>query len=476
MPEKSPHNHPRQDTPLHQLPQSRDAPIAPRAPAPPTVFADAALPQIHPNGPPAHPSPGAVRSLYIHVPFCFHKCHYCDFYSIVDTRDRQAEFVARLCDELAALAPWARGVPLRTVFVGGGTPSLLAVPLWEQLLKALARAFDLSDIRAGRGEFTVECNPETVTPDLMAALRAGGVDRVSVGAQSFNPAHLKTLERWHDPDNVARAITMARAAGINRQSLDLIFGIPGQSLADWQADLDRALALGAEHLSCYNLTYEPGTAMNARLARGDFTPADEDLEVEMFRVTRDRLHAAGLARYEISNFARPNAQSLHNCAYWRQDQWLAAGPSASAHVAHARWKNTPRLDDYLHSSRHGFAPITDHEPAETHNGQPTPHGGHRGLRERLMTGIRLSAGLDWDDALARARSLNDRHGTNPADRLESTLRRLTDNGWVDIASPDVTPTAPHSTTPPGRQLRLTDAGLLMANRVAAALMDAVGNS
>src|SRR5690606_635826 len=142
--------------------------------------------------------------LYIHVPFCFHKCHYCDFYSIVDTRDRQEAFVTRLERELNALTPYA-GAPLQTIFVGGGTPSLLRTDLWVRLLGALNRAFDLSAIMAGAGEFTVECNPETVTPGLMHTLAAGGVNRVSVGAQSFNPTHLKTLERWHDPENVGRS-------------------------------------------------------------------------------------------------------------------------------------------------------------------------------------------------------------------------------------------------------------------------------
>jgi oxygen-independent coproporphyrinogen-3 oxidase len=223
--------------------------------------------------------------LYVHVPFCFHKCHYCDFYSLVDNRDRQAAFVERLEHELAAQAPLTQGQPLHTIFFGGGTPSLLRVDLWKRLLAFLNTTFDLSAIHRGVGEFTVECNPETVTPELMATLRAGGVDRISLGAQSFNPAHLKTLERWHDPANVARAIALARDAGIARQSIDLIFGIPGQTLADWTSDLEHAIALQTEHLSCYNLTYEPNTAMTARLKRGEFAAADEDVEVEMYETT-----------------------------------------------------------------------------------------------------------------------------------------------------------------------------------------------
>lgn len=193
------------------------------------------LPQIGPRSPATavgdvvarlagHAPP--VRSLYIHIPFCFHKCHYCDFYSLVDTRDRQEPLVERLLVELGALAPLAQGEALRTIFVGGGTPTLLRVDLWERLLDRLGRIFDLGPIRAGEGEFTVECNPETASEELLGVLRAGGVSRLSMGAQSFDPRHLKTLERWHDPASVGRAVELARRAAIERLSVDLILRSP----------------------------------------------------------------------------------------------------------------------------------------------------------------------------------------------------------------------------------------------------------
>ena len=187
-----------------------------------------------------------ARSIYIHIPFCSHKCHYCDFYSFVDTRDRQGVFAARLEQELEAISVAAG--PIDTIFVGGGTPSMLEVPLWEGLLGRLNDCFDLSPIRSDSrpdaGEFTVECNPESVTPELMATLRAGGVSRISMGAQSFQNAHLKTLERLHDPGRVPRAVEMAKTAGIDRVSLDLIFAIPGQTIEDLARDLDEAPAVG----------------------------------------------------------------------------------------------------------------------------------------------------------------------------------------------------------------------------------------
>jgi oxygen-independent coproporphyrinogen III oxidase len=396
------------------------------------------------NRPPSEP-----RSLYIHVPFCFHKCHYCDFYSIVDTQDRQREFTARLVRELTALTPLAHGKPLETIFVGGGTPSLLRVDLWEILLACLNSAFDLSRIRAGLGEFTVECNPETVSPELMAVLRGGGVDRVSVGAQSFNPAHLKTLERWHDPANVVKALELARAAGIPRQSIDLIYGIPGQTMAEWEADLQAALALKTTHLSCYSLTYEPNTAMTARLKRGDFTPIDEDLDADMHLFTLEALRRGGLERYEVSNFAKPGHESKHNLAYWRQEAWLAAGPSASGHLHGNRWKNVPRLDDYLTFDDHGYSAIVDLETFE-----PV-----RALTERIMTGVRILEGVDWTRVLDDAERL--RPGARS--RLVQTRAKLEGRGMAISDADDN----------PGSRLVLTDGGFMIADAIALELIVAL---
>ncbi|MEM0982633.1 MAG: radical SAM family heme chaperone HemW [Planctomycetota bacterium] len=384
-----------------------------------------------------------VRSLYVHVPFCFHKCHYCDFYSIVDRQDRQAEFTDRLIRELAALAPLTGGNPLRTIFVGGGTPSLLRPDLWERLLVCLKTEFDLSE----SPEFTVECNPETVTPELMTVLAGGGVNRVSIGAQSFDAAHLKTLERWHDPENVAKAVELARAAGINRQSVDLIFAVPGQTPAEWRRDLETALALGTEHLSAYCLTYEPGTALTARLERGMVEPAEESTEVEMLRDTLAMAREAGLERYEVSNYAKPGAESRHNIAYWQQDQWLAAGASGSAHISGHRWKNTPRLDDYLHIDEDGFAPIVDHEA-------PDPR---RALQEKLMTGVRISEGLD---ARAVLRAAGEIDAAVP-DRLRAMIAERVGAGHVEPGALR------------GERWSLTDEGMMFADGIAAELMGCV---
>lgn len=420
---------------------------------------------------PGHEARGSgARSLYIHVPFCFHKCHYCDFYSFVDKGDQQGVYVEALVKELRMVAGLvdvggqehghaAHGEPvappsecgLRTIFVGGGTPSLLRVDLWRALLDELDALFGVRALsRVGKLEFTVECNPETVSEELMAVLASGGVNRVSIGAQSFNAAHLKTLERWHDPANVERAVRLARDAGIARRSIDLIFGVPGETAGQWREDLGRALAIaddpasGLEHLSCYNLTYEPNTAMTQRLKRGEFVPAPEELEIEMFRTTRDMLRDRGFEAYEVSNFARGEAaRCRHNLAYWRQEQWLAAGPSASGHVRGWRWKNTPNLGAWMRSVNEtgGISAALDVEPPDA----------RRALSEHLMTGLRLSEGVGVEAMLARAAAL----GESTRNGLRGAADRVIRKGLLHESAGIWT---------------LTELGVLVGDSVAAEMM------
>lgn len=399
-------------------------------------------PTTAPNTP---QSPAQAAALYIHIPFCFHKCHYCDFYSIVDRHDRQSVFLDRLIRELEAIAPLAAR-PLTSIFVGGGTPTLLRTDLWQSLLDTIARLFDLSASGPAGLEFTVECNPETASTELFAVLVAGGVNRLSIGAQSFDLRHLKTLERWHDPDSVGRAIELARQAGIARRSIDLIFSVPGQTLDDWASDLDIALSMPVEHMSCYALTYEPRTAMTARLNRGDFEAASDDLVADMYEHTVATLAARGLHRYEVSNFAVPGAESAHNLAYWRNESWLAVGPSASGHLAGHRWKNIARLDSYLNFDDAGFSAVQDHEPPDL----------KRNTADRIMMGIRIAEGLDTTDLLEQARAAA---GDQAPDRLTKAAAEAEQQGWLEV-SPD--------------RWRLTDAGFLFADRVARDLMAALG--
>ncbi|MFK7959458.1 MAG: radical SAM family heme chaperone HemW [Phycisphaerales bacterium] len=365
----------------------------------------------------------APRGAYLHVPFCFHKCHYCDFYSIVDARDRRSVFTTRLIEELAFVHGAGHvSAPLEAVFVGGGTPTLLEPADWTRLLAAMAEYLPgFPGI-----ECTVEANPETVTPELLKILAGGGVNRLSIGAQSFDPRHLKTLERHHDPATVGRAIAMARDAGIERVSLDLIFGVPGQTPADWRADVDQALALEPVHLSAYGLMYESGTALTRRRDLGRIEPIDPDLEAEMYEHTIDRLGAAGFEQYEISNWALPGEACRHNLLYWRGRSWWAYGPSAVGFLADGqapggwRWRNLPRLGDYLATGP--LPPVVDAERIRP----ATARGEAFMLELRLtegMTNARLDALLAGDpDAERRRAVIDEAVGAGQLERRDGSLR------------------------------------------------------
>ena len=222
-------------------------------------------------------------------PSVSHKCHYCDFYSIVDSLDRQEAFVERIEEELSLVGPRI-AEPLASVFIGGGTPTLLRIDLLARLLAVVGRHLPL----AGECEWTVEANPETVDEAVACTLRAGGVTRASIGCQSFHPELLAMLERHHDPENVPRAVDHLRTAGFKSINLDLIMGIPGSSLEQWCEDLEAALALGPQHLSCYGLQYEPNTPLTKKLQLGRVQRIDDAIEASMYEHTCKRLTEAGV--------------------------------------------------------------------------------------------------------------------------------------------------------------------------------------
>ena len=367
----------------------------------------------------------SIPGLYIHIPFCFHKCHYCDFYSIVETSGRQEKFLERMLAEWGSVRDrWPGG--LRTIFVGGGTPTLLPPDLWRQLLGNLGRDLDLGAL----DEFTVEANPETVDAALLSVLAGGGVGRVSIGCQSFDPKHLQTLERKHDPKNVDRAVALARDAGIDRINLDLIFAIPGQSLGDWKRDLDRAIDLKPDHISCYGLTYEPNTPMTQKMHRGRILPAEQELEASMYEWAIDRLEAAGYRQYEISNFALPGAECLHNLLYWTNGDWFALGPGGAGHLSGVRWKNVPHLGRYLASG--GGCPVQETERLD-----------ERGrIGERLMLGLRLTEGLEMSETQL---------GSERLQKINHWLSR----GWMARR---------------GDRIRLTRPGMMQADSILADLI------
>jgi oxygen-independent coproporphyrinogen-3 oxidase len=307
-----------------------------------------------------------ARHLYVHLPFCAHRCGYCDFVTLVGKREGHGAYVDALLAELELERDvLAEGV--ETVFLGGGTPTFTEPGELARLLDALPRA----------AEVTVEANPETVTPQLASLLRESGVTRVSLGAQSFDPRLLAVLERRAGPDDVRRAFYHLRDACFDNISLDLIYGIPGQSPSDLERDLTAALALAPEHLSCYELEAKPGTrfvhAWGAELAR------QEDAMEGYFEQVVETLVAAGYRWYETANFCREGRQARHNMAYWLGRDYLGLGMGAVSTVADLRWRNAPKLAPYLAALASGVRPPRELEQLD----------GKTRVVERLMLGLRL---------------------------------------------------------------------------------------
>ncbi len=288
-----------------------------------------------------------VRSIYVHVPFCQTICGYCDFYSILLDKSAVHPLVDALLTELRQ-ADETLDLRAETIFVGGGTPTTLPPAELERLLTALHEL-----TRGAAAEFTVEANPATVSAETARVLAGCGVNRVSIGAQSFDRNELTVLDRIHRPEQVAATVDIIRNAGIENLNLDLIFAIPGQSLANWQANLRAACDLGPSHLSCYALTYERGTPLYERMQAGAVTRADSDHEATLFETTIDELAARGFQQYEISNFARPGRECRHNLTYWRNEPYLGIGPSASGFVDDIRYKNIPDAAEYGRSIQAG---------------------------------------------------------------------------------------------------------------------------
>ncbi|HEY1858827.1 MAG TPA: radical SAM family heme chaperone HemW [Gemmataceae bacterium] len=279
------------------------------------------------------------QSAYIHIPFCAHHCGYCDFAIAV----RQEHQIELYLDALAAeLGTLGESRPVQTIFLGGGTPTLLNAGQLERLLATINRWLPLSTT----GEFSVEANPGTLDAEKVAVLADRGVNRVSLGAQSFEPRLLAVLERDHAPADVPRAVDLVKRRFKN-VSLDLIFGVPGQTLAEWQADLDQALALEPDHVSTYGLTYEKGTPLWKDWKRGAVQPLDEETERAMYSFAMETLEACDFEHYEISNFARPGYRCRHNEVYWANHAYYGFGMGAARYVNGRREINTRDLQGYM---------------------------------------------------------------------------------------------------------------------------------
>ncbi len=366
-------------------------------------------------------------SVYVHVPFCVVKCGYCDFTSyVVEDESIHDAFLAALAKELE-LTTLPASPP--TVFIGGGTPTHLSTPRFEALLALLDRHLDLRKCR----EVTMEANPESVTREKAAIALAAGVNRFSMGVQSFDAARLRFLDRAHSGDRARAAFAELRSAGVVNASIDMIFGLPGESVADWEADLAAALLLQPDHLSCYNLTFEPGTRLHRDLRQGKLSTNDEEVDRALFLRTRELLAARGFDAYEISNFAGRGGPCRHNDHYWLQGDYVGVGPGASSHRAGHRSTNLKAMDAWLRSALDGIPPTATAEVLT-----PEQRAG-----EAMWLGLRRTAGVDLDAIAARL-------GVPVQRQVAGVLERQQGRGWIEVD---------------GSRVRLTAAGLIYADAV-----------
>jgi putative oxygen-independent coproporphyrinogen III oxidase len=289
-----------------------------------------------------------ITHLYIHIPFCPKVCPYCSFYKEVSDRHKTRSFLDAV---LAEADRHAAHLKPRTIFFGGGTPTALSTSQFEYLISGLGERVDLSDLQ----EFTVEMNPATVSLEKAALLRRLGVNRVSMGVQSWDPGLLAILGRVHSVQQARKSYEILREAGFENINLDLIFGIPGQTRKQWRESLEETLALEPNHISAYCLTYEEDTEYFLRMRRGEYQP-DESLDADLFEMTIDILECGGFRQYEISNYSRPNRECLHNLAYWLGANFLGLGPSAFSSVGSSRWKNVSNTAAYVSAIEMGADP------------------------------------------------------------------------------------------------------------------------
>ncbi len=319
-------------------------------------------------------------AIYIHIPFCAHKCLYCDFNSKPALLEEKQAYVDALISEIRNSE--FHGIPASTIYLGGGTPNELTGDEIETIITVLDMNFKFIDDR----EWSIECNPGNVSPAFFKRLAELEFDRVSLGAQSFSEAQLRSLGRLHSVSDIFNSYDWIRDAGIDNINLDLIYGIPGQRFEDWLEDLREAFFMAPEHLSLYNLTIEKDTRLSRLVHEGLVEPCDEDLAADMYEASQELTERAGYQQYEISNFALPEHECRHNLAYWKNEPYLGFGLSAASYMDGLRWTNTGDWREYLKGAAGGSVPSGQKEKLEA----------AEALGEEIMLLLRLSSGADID--------------------------------------------------------------------------------
>jgi oxygen-independent coproporphyrinogen-3 oxidase len=364
-------------------------------------------------------------SIYVHIPYCIKRCGYCDFntYTPAELQDGASlEFVSN--DYIDAVLRELESTPtatVKTIFFGGGTPSLLPAADLGRVIAAIHQRFALSET----AEITLEANPDSVTEEKLAQYLAVGFNRISFGMQSAKPHVLAVLDRTHNPANVAKAVSLARTVGFKSISVDLIYGTPGESLEDWRETLEAALSLDIDHISAYALIVESGTKLAAQIKRGELLMPDDDLMADMYLLIDQLCEQAGLSWYELSNWSKPEKECLHNIAYWKSANWWGLGPGAHSHINGERWWNVKHPTAYKNKLFAGESPIQEREVMSD----------TQLLDESVMLNIRMREGLSFENLKP-----------HQLERLAS----YRESGFIEISQ---------------ERIKLTPAGRLIADRI-----------
>lgn len=325
--------------------------------------------------------------LYIHIPFCLRKCLYCDFSSVAGAEELYAPYTAALCREIAGKGGVLSAATVDTVYIGGGTPTVLP----NECLTEIGRCLRANLKVPAAAEFSVEANPGTLDDSKLAALKAVGANRISIGVQAFDDGVLAAAGRIHSAVQAGEAVAAAAAAGFSRVSIDLMYGLPGQTPASFRSGLERAVTMPVEHLSVYGLKVEEATPFGRQAAAGRLILPDEDDEDEMYELTNEFLPAMGFGRYEISNYARPGAQCRHNLKYWRYEPYIGVGVAAHSFWQGERFANTANIGDYIDRLAAGESPVIARE-------RPAPAVA---MAEYAFLALRTATGVSFRDFAAR---------------------------------------------------------------------------
>ena len=365
--------------------------------------------------------------IYIHLPFCAHKCPYCDFNAYSGMGSMVDRYTEALCDEIAKST--FRGRVVTSIFFGGGTPTYLDADQLSRILYSVRKNFDVAE----SAEISSEANPTSVDAAKFASMRAAGFNRISIGVQAFNDQLLEVLEREHSRDEAIRSFYAARSAGFDNISIDLMFCLPTQTMKDWRETLAVAGELEPDHISTYSLTIEPGTRFERLYAGGKLQLPDDNIELGMYEYAIEELHKAGLKHYEVSNFARPGYEARHNLIYWNNGEYLGFGAGAVSFLGGTRWTNEKHPERYIQWVENGKGLVIEQETLGTIDS----------LAETLTQGLRLRRGV-------QVAKLSERFGVDAGRQFESKFQSLEEKELIEFENGSV---------------RLTHKGLLLANDV-----------